>query len=167
MIHSLPRITTWGHSWCDLPMIFTRDFVTRENNWQNRLTRDPKIVIHGNSCIILYIIRLDIFANFQLWFRLNWHWPQGMGEPLHLDVFHWKPRFVTVPTKSLQGAPQVIAKTTSRAICDAKVGIITTRGFQCYSSMPNSYVAWLNLCCQKRPQFPCSMKLFRVDPYDM
>ena len=23
-----------GHSWCDLPMIFTRDFVTRENDWQ-------------------------------------------------------------------------------------------------------------------------------------
>ena len=23
-----------GHSWCDLPMIFTRDFVTRENYWQ-------------------------------------------------------------------------------------------------------------------------------------
>ena len=23
-----------GHSWCDLPMIFTRDFVTRENHWQ-------------------------------------------------------------------------------------------------------------------------------------
>ena len=22
------------HSWCDLPMIFTRDFVTRENHWQ-------------------------------------------------------------------------------------------------------------------------------------
>ena len=23
----------------------------------NRLTRDPKIVIHGNSCIILYILK--------------------------------------------------------------------------------------------------------------
>ena len=23
-----------GHSWGDLPMIFTRDFVTRENHWQ-------------------------------------------------------------------------------------------------------------------------------------
>ena len=33
----------FGHSWGDLPMIFTRDFVTRENH------------CHGNSCIILYI----------------------------------------------------------------------------------------------------------------
>ena len=24
----------WGHSWGDSPMIFTRDFVTRENHWQ-------------------------------------------------------------------------------------------------------------------------------------
>ena len=24
----------FGHSWGDLPMIFTRDFVTRENHWQ-------------------------------------------------------------------------------------------------------------------------------------
>ena len=32
-------------------MIFTRDLVTSENH----LTHDQKIVIHGNSCIILYI----------------------------------------------------------------------------------------------------------------
>ena len=24
----------WGHLWGDLPMIFTRDFITRENHWQ-------------------------------------------------------------------------------------------------------------------------------------
>ena len=24
----------FGHSWGDLPMIFTRDFITRENHWQ-------------------------------------------------------------------------------------------------------------------------------------
>ena len=32
-----------GHSWCDLPMIFTRDFVTRENCWQTAslLTQKP------------------------------------------------------------------------------------------------------------------------------
>ena len=36
-------------------MIFIRDFVTREN--QCRIaSRRIKIVIHGNSCIILYII---------------------------------------------------------------------------------------------------------------
>ena len=33
IIHS-PLITILGHSWCDLPMIFTLDFVTRENHWQ-------------------------------------------------------------------------------------------------------------------------------------
>ena len=34
IIHSLPWITIFGHSWGDLPLIFTRDFVTRENHWQ-------------------------------------------------------------------------------------------------------------------------------------
>ena len=40
-------------------MIFIRDFVTRES-LANRLTRDPKIVIHGNSCIILYILYIYV-----------------------------------------------------------------------------------------------------------
>ena len=34
IIHSLPWITIFGDSWGDLPLIFTRDFVTRENHWQ-------------------------------------------------------------------------------------------------------------------------------------
>ena len=47
-------------------MIFTRDFVTRENHWQiNNLTRDQKIVIHGNSCIIPYIITYCSPDSFQ------------------------------------------------------------------------------------------------------
>ena len=34
LIHSLPWIKMFGHSWCNLPMIFTSDLVTRENYWQ-------------------------------------------------------------------------------------------------------------------------------------
>ena len=37
-------------------MSFTRDFVTRENLWQIASLVTQKIVIHGNSCIILYLI---------------------------------------------------------------------------------------------------------------
>ena len=41
-------------------MRFANDFHSwLRHSWKllaNRLTRDPKIVIHGNSCIILYII---------------------------------------------------------------------------------------------------------------
>ena len=33
-MHSLPWITIFKNSWGDLPMIFIRDFVTRENHWQ-------------------------------------------------------------------------------------------------------------------------------------
>ena len=38
-------------------MIFMSDGVTNENHWQNRLISDPKIVIHGNKCIVLFLTR--------------------------------------------------------------------------------------------------------------
>ena len=37
-------------------MIFTRDFVTRENHWQITSLVTKKIVIHDNSCITLYFL---------------------------------------------------------------------------------------------------------------
>ena len=44
-------------------MRFTNDFHSwLRHSWKsiaNRLTCDPKIVIHGNSCIILYIPMLE------------------------------------------------------------------------------------------------------------
>ena len=55
-MHSLPWITIFG----SLVMRFANDFHSRlRHSWKllaNRLTRDPKIVFHGNSCIILYIL---------------------------------------------------------------------------------------------------------------
>ena len=44
-----------GYEWGDLPIIFTSDEVTNENHWQ--ITSDPKTVIHGNECIILFLTR--------------------------------------------------------------------------------------------------------------
>ena len=64
-----------GHSWGDLPMIFTSDEVTSENHWQitSRVTKNcyshsslvkiigkwshswPKIFIHGKEYIILFL----------------------------------------------------------------------------------------------------------------
>ena len=46
-------ITIFGHSWDDLSMIFTNDFVTHENHWQITPLM-TKIIIHGNWCIIFY-----------------------------------------------------------------------------------------------------------------
>ena len=40
-------------------MIFMRDFITRENHRQIASLVTQKIVIHGNSYIILYIIGSD------------------------------------------------------------------------------------------------------------
>ena len=34
----------------------TREAICQWKSLANRLTREPKIVIHGNSCIILYIL---------------------------------------------------------------------------------------------------------------
>ena len=58
IIHSLPWMTIFG----SLVMRFADDFHSwLRHSWKssaNRLTRDPKIVIHGNSCIILYFLNL-------------------------------------------------------------------------------------------------------------
>ena len=51
-MHELPWITFWGHEWGDLPAIFTSDEVTSQSN---RIMSDPKIVIRGNECIILFL----------------------------------------------------------------------------------------------------------------
>ena len=50
-------------------MRFANDFHSwLRHSWKllaNRLTRDPKIVIHGNSCIILYISIVDALELLQ------------------------------------------------------------------------------------------------------
>ena len=57
-------------------MRFANDFHSwLHHSWKlfaNRLTRDPKIVIHGNSCIILYIFpsQVSIWEEILLW--QNW-----------------------------------------------------------------------------------------------
>ena len=50
----------FGHEWGDLPMIFTSDEVTSENQWQIT-SRVTKIAIHGNECIILFLTRNFLF----------------------------------------------------------------------------------------------------------
>ena len=55
-MHELPWITIFG----SLVMRFANDFhLWLRHSWKslaNRLIRDPRIIIHGNSCIILYIL---------------------------------------------------------------------------------------------------------------
>ena len=57
IIHSLPWITIFG----SLMRRFANDFQSwLRHSWKslaNRPSRDTKIVIHGNSCIILYVCR--------------------------------------------------------------------------------------------------------------
>ena len=74
MIFSLPLKTIFGHSWGDLPIIFTR-----ENHWQITSRVTKKIFIRGNSCIILYITtaaRVCISRDIQhhrSWRQKHWH----------------------------------------------------------------------------------------------
>ena len=63
IMHSLLWITMFfAHSWCDLPMIFFSDFVTRENHCLITVLVTKKIIIHGDSYIILYIIVNNVIA---------------------------------------------------------------------------------------------------------
>ena len=70
IIHSLPWIRIFG----SLVMRFTNDFHSwLRHSWKslaNRLTRDPKIVIHGNSCIILNVITEE--PHVLAWQFWNW-----------------------------------------------------------------------------------------------
>ena len=58
-------------------MIFTRDFVIRENHWQiASLITHPKIVIHGNSCIYInftdgFPLQRPVTLSFDLIFNLS------------------------------------------------------------------------------------------------
>ena len=53
-----------------LVMRFANDFHSwLRHSWKssaNRLTRDPKIVIHGNSCIILYFLNENVWISIQV-----------------------------------------------------------------------------------------------------
>ena len=58
LIHSLLWITIFGQSWSDLPMSFTRDFVTRENYWQIASLVTPKSlfsVTYASFFIFLFL----------------------------------------------------------------------------------------------------------------
>ena len=48
-----------GHSWCDLPMIFTRDFVTRENHWQIASLVNQKSLFTVTYALFIICIETD------------------------------------------------------------------------------------------------------------
>ena len=57
IMHELSWIMiVFGHTWSDLPMIFTSDEVTSENHWPIA-SQVTKIVIHGNERITVFLTR--------------------------------------------------------------------------------------------------------------
>ena len=104
-MHELPWITIFGSR--------VRRFANNFHEWRshewkslaNRITSDPKIVIHGNECIILFLTRylmswthLSAKIIIQRWFR---HCRQGQSFLIqycdvstvypwrHANVGHW------------------------------------------------------------------------------
>ena len=73
MIHSLPWITIFCHSWSDSVNIFTSDEVTRENHCRIA-SLVTNLAIHGNSCTILYIFSYPV---------------ESIWSASCLDDFHW------------------------------------------------------------------------------
>ena len=76
-------------------MRFANDFHSwLRHSWKllaNRLTRDPKIVIHGNSCIILYVLHWSHYSSV--------HW---YGTVLYLEA-------LALPPKSIKWLPFSLA----------------------------------------------------------
>ena len=57
IMHELPWITIcFAHEWDDLPMILSRVKIIGKSHHEW-----PKIVIHGNECIILFLTRYFMF----------------------------------------------------------------------------------------------------------
>ena len=92
IMHELPGITIFGSR----VRRFANNFYEwRSHEWKslaNRLTSDPKIAIHGNECIILFLIRYLMWwkqssiADFAIvakdslfWFSIV-TWPQLIGD---------------------------------------------------------------------------------------
>ena len=79
MIHLLPWVTIFG----SLVMRSANNFHSwLRHSWKllaNRLTRDPKIVIHSNSCIFLHV-----FACFFSCFS----WVRSLAEVLPSNLLH-------------------------------------------------------------------------------
>ena len=71
MIHLLLLITIWGHSWGNLPMIFTRD----EKHWQITSLMTPKslfTVTHALFFISLSKVSADVRSYIQyIWISMH------------------------------------------------------------------------------------------------
>ena len=67
----------------------------------NCLTRDPKIVIHGNSCIILYIISVSRKACVKFWqikqyslWKKSWTQPQCVAGPWSFRMLYTSEKLI-------------------------------------------------------------------------
>ena len=81
-----------NNSWCDLPMIFTRDFVTRKKLLANRLIRDAKLLFTVTH-VLFYISHfqslndlLHIFAQKLQHKRTNMYWKTPGGHTVFISV---------------------------------------------------------------------------------
>ena len=91
-----------GHqiAWSDLPMLFTRDFVTRENYWQIASLVTQKIVIHGYWCIILYIIIVVIFMMCRFYENAGFTWSSSHAGVVRLLLETCAEILTILPTSS-------------------------------------------------------------------
>ena len=54
-MHELPWITIFGHEWGDLPIIFTSDEVTSENQWQIASQVTPKLLFTVKNVLFHFL----------------------------------------------------------------------------------------------------------------
>ena len=136
-----------------LVMRFANDFHSwLRHSWKllaNRLTRDPKIVIHGNSCIILYFIaqglaesekeKVSIVNRHQNHGSFSWHYGK-----LHLDTLGWIPWYfclnIALECTQLNWYP--LSTLNSKYYTDNKAGWYNV------GPMPGGqYQCWANTHC--------------------
>ena len=130
----------------------TREAICQWKLLANCLTRDPKIVIHGNSCIILYLPDRQFmsypinFLNTHLWSQPSnvLMQTQQMGLKLMGEIpinnmilqaewwIHWNENVVALTKSSSLAALKVVILTTFSAVSDEDFVKMTTFPFQWY-----------------------------------
>ena len=76
-----------GHSWGDLPMIFTRDFVTRENHWQIASLVTQKSLFTVTHALFFILLRRHIVSSRRYWIPV-WHEEEYFTDKDYLYQ-HW------------------------------------------------------------------------------
>ena len=84
----MPRIIVFGHSWghSDSPIIFTRNFITREDHWRITSLVTKEFLFTASHRLFCIVRKASYYDDFMAWecFWCYWWWLSVIGEMIVL-----------------------------------------------------------------------------------